>query len=76
MSNILIKPTSGSMGVEIHNVDLSKELSDSLFSEIRETFIAHGLILWFFPRGSGGDQPLISGQLIIFTPQEYESIGD
>ncbi|HHZ84148.1 MAG TPA: TauD/TfdA family dioxygenase [Nitrospinaceae bacterium] len=46
MSNILINPTSGSMGVEIHNVDLSKELSDSLFSEIRETFIAHGLIFF------------------------------
>ena len=46
MSNILIKPTSGSMGVEIHNVDLSKELSDSLFSEIRETFIEHGLIFF------------------------------
>ena len=46
MSNLLINPTSGSMGVEIHNVDLSKELSDSLFSEIRETFIAHGLIFF------------------------------
>ena len=46
MSDILINPTSGSMGVEIHNVDLSKELSDSLFSEIRETFIAHGLIFF------------------------------
>jgi taurine dioxygenase len=34
------------MGVEIHNVDLSKELSDSLFSEIRETFIEHGLIFF------------------------------
>jgi len=32
--------------VEIHNVDLSKELSDSLFSEIRETFIEHGLIFF------------------------------
>ena len=46
MSNILINPTSGSMGVEIHNVDLSKKLSDSLFSEIRETFIEHGLIFF------------------------------
>ena len=46
MSNILILPTSGSMGVEIHNVDLSKELSDSLFSEIREAFIEHGLIFF------------------------------
>ena len=46
MSKILINPTSGSMGVEIHNVDLSKELSDSLFSEIRETFIEHGLIFF------------------------------
>lgn len=34
------------MGVEIHNVDLSNELSDSLFSEIRETFIEHGLIFF------------------------------
>ena len=46
MSNILINPISGSMGVEIHNVDLSNELSDSLFSEIRETFIKHGLIFF------------------------------
>ena len=46
MSNILINPTSGSMGVEIHNVDLSNELSGSLFSEIRETFIEHGLIFF------------------------------
>ena len=46
MSNILINPTSGSMGVEIHNVDLSKELPDSLFSEIRETFIEYGLIFF------------------------------
>ncbi len=46
MSNILINPTSGSMGVEIHNVDLSNELSDSLFSEIREIFIEHGLIFF------------------------------
>jgi len=46
MSNILINPISGSMGVEIHNVDLSNELSDSLFSEIRETFIEHGLIFF------------------------------
>ena len=46
MSNILINPTSGSIGVEIHNVDLSNELSDSLFSKIRETFIEHGLIFF------------------------------
>ena len=46
MSNLLINPTSGSMGVEIHNVDLSKELSDSLFLEIREAFIEHGLIFF------------------------------
>ena len=46
MSNLLINPTSGSMGVEIHNVDLSNELSDSLFSEIREAFIEHGLIFF------------------------------
>ena len=46
MSKIKLIPTSGSIGVEIHNVDLSKELSESTFSEIRETFINHGLIFF------------------------------
>ena len=46
MSRIKLIPTSGSIGVEIHNVDLSKELSESTFSEIRETFIDHGLIFF------------------------------
>ena len=46
MSKIKLIPTSGSIGVEIHNVDLSKELSESTFSEIRETFIDHGLIFF------------------------------
>ena len=46
MSKIKLIPTSGSIGVEVHNVDLSKELSESTFSEIRETFIDHGLIFF------------------------------
>jgi len=46
MSEIIINPTSGSMGVEIQGVDLSTELSDGVFSEIRKTFFEHGLIFF------------------------------
>ena len=46
MSKIVINPTSGSMGAEIQGVDLSTELSDGVFSEIRKTFFEHGLIFF------------------------------
>jgi len=46
MPEIKINPTSGSIGVEIHNVDLSKDLSESVFTEIRGAFIEHGLIFF------------------------------
>ena len=46
MPEIKINPTSGSIGVEIHNVDLSKDLSESVFTEIRGAFIDHGLIFF------------------------------
>ena len=46
MSKIIINPTYGSIGVEIHGIDLSTKLSDSVFSKIRETFIEHGLIFF------------------------------
>ena len=42
MSEIIINPTSGSIGAEIRGVDLSLGLSDAVFSEIRQTFIEHG----------------------------------
>ena len=46
MSKIIIKPTSGSIGAEIGGVELSVNLSDAVFSEIRQTFIEHGLIFF------------------------------
>ena len=46
MSEIIINPTSGSIGAEISGVDLSIDLSDTVFSEIRQTFIEHGLIFF------------------------------
>ena len=46
MSKIIINPTSGSIGAEIHGVNLSTDLSDAVFSEIRQTFIDHGLIFF------------------------------
>ena len=46
MSEIIINPTLGSIGAEISGVDLSLDLSDAVFSEIRQTFIEHGLIFF------------------------------
>ena len=46
MSEIIINPASGSIGAEIGGVDLSVDLSDAVFSEIRQTFIEHGLIFF------------------------------
>ena len=46
MSEIIINPTSGSIGAEIQGVNLSTDLSDAVFSEIRQTFIDHGLIFF------------------------------
>ena len=46
MSKIIINPISGSIGAEIHGVNLSTDLSDAVFSEIRQTFIDHGLIFF------------------------------
>ena len=46
MNKIEIVPLSGAVGVEIHNVDLSSDFSDSTFSIIREAFVKHGLIFF------------------------------
>jgi taurine dioxygenase len=46
MNKINIKPTTGEVGVEIHGVDLSKKIPDSLFNEIRNAFIKNGLIFF------------------------------
>ena len=46
MNKINIKPTAGNVGVEIHGVDLSKKVPDSLFNEIRDAFIENGLIFF------------------------------
>ena len=46
MSEIIVNPTSGSIGAEISGVDLSIDLSDAVFSKIRQTFIEHGLIFF------------------------------
>ena len=46
MNKLNIKPTTGNVGVEIHGVDLSKKVPDSLFNEIRGAFIDNGLIFF------------------------------
>lgn len=55
----LIKP-SGEVGVEIHGIDLTQDLTDSTFKEIEAAFVQHGLI--FFR-----DQKLSPEQHIAFA---------
>ena len=46
MSEIIINPTSCPIGAEISGGDLSIDLADTVFSEIRQTCIEHGLIFF------------------------------
>ena len=46
MSSINLVPVDGDVGVEIQDVDLSKDLSDSTFLSIQKAFIDHGLIFF------------------------------
>ncbi len=41
-----IVPNTESMGVEILDIDLTKDLSEETFSEIRNAFVDHGLIFF------------------------------
>lgn len=57
---IEVRPVSGALGAEIHGVDLSKELSNHQFAEIRDVFRDNGVI--FFR-----DQKLTPEQHIAFA---------
>ena len=46
MSSINLVPVDGDVGVEIQDIDLSKDLSDSTFLSIQKAFIDHGLIFF------------------------------
>lgn len=46
MSDLEVRPVSGGVGVEIANVDLAGDLSNSDFAAIRGAFIEHGLIFF------------------------------
>ncbi len=46
MSDLEVRPVSGGVGVEIANVDLAGDLSNSDFAAIRDAFIEHGLIFF------------------------------
>lgn len=60
MSDIQVKPISGGVGVELANLDLSHDLSNSDFAVIRDAFIEHGLIFMH-------DQELTPEQHIAFA---------
>ena len=57
---IEVQPTSGSVGAEIHGVDLAEEMSDTQFAEVRHAFAENGVI--FFR-----DQELTPEQHIAFA---------
>ena len=57
---IEVRPIAGALGAEIHGVDLSKELSNHQFAEIRDVFRDNGVI--FFR-----DQKLTPEQHIAFA---------
>lgn len=46
VSDLEVRPVSGGVGVEIANVDLAGDLSNSDFAAIRDAFIEHGLIFF------------------------------
>jgi len=46
MTQVEIRPVSGGVGVEIANVDLAGNLSNSDFATIRDAFIEHGLVFF------------------------------
>jgi len=46
MGDINLVPVVGGIGVEIQDIDLSKDLSDSTFSVIKQAFVNHGLIFF------------------------------
>lgn len=43
---IEVRPVAGALGAEIHGVDLSKELTNHQFSEIRDVFRDNGVIFF------------------------------
>ena len=46
MSAIEVEPVSGALGAEIHGVDLSHRLSDSVFADIHQAFLDHSVIFF------------------------------
>jgi taurine dioxygenase len=59
-STIEVRPISGSIGAEIHGVDLSKDLGQEMFAKIHQAFLDH-LVIFF------RDQHLTVDQHIAFA---------
>jgi taurine dioxygenase len=45
-SRITVEPVAGALGAEIHGVDLSHDLDDATFSEVRQAFHDHSVIFF------------------------------
>jgi taurine dioxygenase len=71
-NRIDVQPGSGALGAEIRGVDLSQELDDQTFAEIRDAFLEH-LVIFF------RDQHITPAQHVEFTerfgPVESHPLG-
>ena len=56
-SRIDVRPIAGSLGAEISGVDLSEELDDGLFNEVRQALLDH-LVIFFRDQDLTPDQQL------------------
>lgn len=61
-SRIDIRPIAGSLGAEISGVDLSEDLDDGLFDEVRQALLDH-LVIFFRNQDLTPDQQLRAGQI-------------
>ena len=69
MTRLDVRPIAGSLGAEIHGVDLATDLSDDIVAAIRAAWLEH-LVVFF------RDQPLANDAFLAFArrigePVEY-----
>ncbi len=59
--HIEVRPVSGSLGAEIHGVDLSQKLDDQTYSEIKQAWLEY-LVLFFRDQDITPDQQIAFGR--------------
>ena len=60
-NHIKIEPVAGSCGADVHGVDLSQELDNKTFKEIKQAFLDH-LVIFFRDQNLPEEQHLALGR--------------